>query len=324
MSRLQVGNSRCQIEGMYVPVADFNLAAGDRIYFAHHVLLWKDPGVEIQRMSLKGAFSRLMAGLPIIMTEAHGPGHIAFSRDEPGEMIALPLQPGQSIDVREHMFLAATHQVAYDWFNTGVWFITGSGKEAEYHYPIGKFMDRFTAGDAPGLLLLHAGGNVFVRELLEHQTLLIKPTTLVYADPTVRMAMHIDYVGSPIGTPWSYSSILWLHLSGPGRVAVQSAYEPMEANGRTITGHTSRSWSRAQLAVAQGRQYVPGANAPPSGAGAHVDQRHDQIEKMVIAETVNGEVPPAAVARIVEAAGKTGLTGYDVRLIINQVKTRNS
>ena len=43
MARLQFGQSYCQIEGNYVPVADMNLAAGDWVYFTHHVLLWKDP-----------------------------------------------------------------------------------------------------------------------------------------------------------------------------------------------------------------------------------------------------------------------------------------
>ena len=92
MARLQVGSSTCQIEGLYVPVADFNLAAGDGVYFAHHSILWKDPQVEVRRMSLKGALNRLFAGLPMVMTEAHGPGHIAFSRDEPGESILI--EPG--------------------------------------------------------------------------------------------------------------------------------------------------------------------------------------------------------------------------------------
>ena len=54
--------------------------------------------------------------MPLVMTQAQGPGHIAFSRDAPGEMIALPLQPGQAVDVREHFFLVATANVTYDWF----------------------------------------------------------------------------------------------------------------------------------------------------------------------------------------------------------------
>jgi len=127
MAKLQFGNSFCQIEGIYVPVADVSLAPGDAVYFAHHVLLWKDPQVTITTMGMKGAFKRLLAGMPLVMTQAQGPGHIAFSRDAPGEMIALPLQPGQAVDVREHLFLVATNQITYDWFQSGVWFTTKSG-----------------------------------------------------------------------------------------------------------------------------------------------------------------------------------------------------
>jgi len=43
MAKLQFGNSFCQIEGLYVPVADVNLAASDSIYFTHHVLLYRPP-----------------------------------------------------------------------------------------------------------------------------------------------------------------------------------------------------------------------------------------------------------------------------------------
>ena len=76
-------------------------------------------------------------------------------------MIALPLQKGQTVDVREHLFVVATNHVAYDWFQTNVWFKTkktDSEGHAEYetHYPIGNYMDRFSAPQSPGLLLLHA------------------------------------------------------------------------------------------------------------------------------------------------------------------------
>ena len=78
MSKIQFGNSFLQIEGEYVPVADFGLAGGDGVYFTHHVLLWSDPQVKVSTMSLKGAWKRLFAGMPLIMTQADGPGHIAF------------------------------------------------------------------------------------------------------------------------------------------------------------------------------------------------------------------------------------------------------
>lgn len=246
MAKLQFGNSVCQIEGLYVPVADMNLAAGDGVYFAHHVLLWKDPQVNITTMSLAGGWKRMFAGLPLVMTQAQGPGHIAFSRDEPGETIALPIHPGQSIDVREHLFLAATGNVGYDWFNTNVWFTTKSGDDTETHYPVGMFMDRFSASQTPGLLLLHAGGNVFVRQLADHQSILVKPTALIFKEPTVQMHLHFEHpnTGFSLWGSWS-NRYMFLRLTGPGRVAVQSVYERLEGEARNISSFsyaTERHW----------------------------------------------------------------------------------
>ena len=193
MAKLQFGDSFCQIEGLYVPVADVNLAGADSIYFTHHVLLWKDPQVNMTTMSLASGWKRMFAGLPLIMMQAHGPGHIAFSRDAPGEMIALPLQPGEEVDVREHLFMLATSNVSYDWFSTNIWYTTQSGDDNETHYPVGMFMDRFSAPQSPGLLILHAAGNVFVRDLAPGQTILVKPTALIFKDPSVQMQLHFEH-----------------------------------------------------------------------------------------------------------------------------------
>ncbi|MFL5731803.1 MAG: AIM24 family protein [Chloroflexia bacterium] len=246
MAKLQFGSSHCQIEGTYVPVADMNLATSDSVYFTHHVLLWKDPSVAISTMPLKGGWKRMFAGLPLIMTQAHGPGHIAFSQDKPGEMVALPLQPGQAIDVREHAFMVATSAVQYDWFQTGIYFTTKSGDDTETHYPMGTFMDRFLAPQAPGLLLLHGGGNVFVRRLGQGETILIKPTSLLYKDTSVQMNLHMErssgYQGGFWGgwSSWNHRHI-WLRLFGPGRVAIESAFAPMEDNGSNITSSSPLS-----------------------------------------------------------------------------------
>jgi len=240
MAKLQFGNSSCQIEGKYVPVADLNLAPEDSIYFTHHVLLWKDPQVAVTAMSLRGGWTRLLGGLPLIMTQAQGPGHIAFSQDSPGELIALPLQHGQSIDVREHMFLAATGQVQYDWFMTNIWFQSRNGNESETQYPVGRAMDRFSAVGAPGLLLLHAAGNVFVRQLAPGQVILVKPTALVFKDPTVQMDLYFESPSAGFSA-WltSPTGYLWLRLSGPGRVAIQSVFERVEGEERYISGGSS-------------------------------------------------------------------------------------
>jgi uncharacterized protein (AIM24 family) len=245
MAKLQFGDSFCQIEGKYVPVADVNLAGSDGVYFTHHVLLWKDPQVNITTMSLAGAWKRMFAGMPLIMTQAQGPGHIAFSRDEPGEMIALPIQPGQAMDVREHLFMFATNKVAYDWFSTNVWYTIKSGDDQETHYPVGMLMDRFHAPESPGLLILHAAGNVFVRELAANQPILVKPTALIFKDPTVQMQLHFEHPHTGFMSWGSWANrYLWLRLWGPGRVAVQSVFDRMEGENSNITSCSSATEQR--------------------------------------------------------------------------------
>ena len=165
MAKLQFGQSHVQIAGTTVPIAEFNLAQQEMVYFSHHVLLWADPATRMQNMSMRGGWKRLMAGMPLIMMEAHGPGHIALSDNHAGEVIALPLQHGQSIWVKEHRFLTATGNIRYDWTSNDVWYVTGDNDDQETHYPMGQFGDVFTATERPGLLLLHAPGNVFIRDL---------------------------------------------------------------------------------------------------------------------------------------------------------------
>jgi len=237
-----------QIEGLYVPVADVNLAQGDGVYFSHHVLLWKEPTVNVTAMSLKGGWKRLLAGLPLIMTQAGGQGHIAFSHDRPGELIALPLHPGQSVDVREHVLVMATANVTYDWFQTNIWYATKHGDEGrETHYPLGMFMDRFNASKDPGLVLVHGAGNVFVRTLAPGEAILIKPTALLYKDTSVHMGLHFEHPRAQQFSFWRpYTQrYTWVSVQGPGRVAVQSADKHFHDPGWNMVDSspsTMKSW----------------------------------------------------------------------------------
>ena len=81
MTEIHFGLSTCQVEGEIVPVAEINLGQGDAVFFEHHVLLWKDDQTPMSVMPLQGGVKRALAGMPFIISIAHGPGRIAFSRD---------------------------------------------------------------------------------------------------------------------------------------------------------------------------------------------------------------------------------------------------
>ncbi len=249
MARIHFNRSTCQISGTYVPVAEMNLHDDDSVYFSHHVLLHTDPGIRLDAVKMGAAWNRRLAGMPMIMMSARGPGHIAFSADHPGETLAVPLDHNGAVDVVEHRFLVATGNVKYQWESSRVWFATQKGNDnndQEMHYPVGQMLDRFTAHEGPGLLLLHAPGNTFIRDLARGEHILLQPSALVWKDPTVHMSLHFEY---PRGNYWFSSArwqakSVWLSLRGPGRVAIQSVFERPETVGAVVndSGATHQRW----------------------------------------------------------------------------------
>jgi len=208
------GGVTYHVEGELVPVLQVELA-GMPIYFEHHVLLWKDPRVEIGVKSLKGAFKRALAGIPIFMTEAKGPGRIAFSRDGVGHVFAMHLGHGEGLDVREHQFLAATDSVDYTftWVKGAANLLFGG---------TGLFVDTFSCSGTEGVLWLHGYGNVFEVTLAAGEQIDIEPGGWVYKDRGVRMETQFQRLST--GLFASAGQLFWNRFSGPGRVGLQSMY----------------------------------------------------------------------------------------------------
>ena len=168
MARIQFGQSPVQIEGTYVPVADFNLAGGDWIYFSHHVLLWTDPTARLSNSS-PGRRLEPHAGRPAPDHDggARAGPHRALGRPRRARSSPCRCRPGQAIWVREHRFLAATGNVTYEW--EPVQHLVHHRQRAttrETHYPLGHVRGPLRRRpQSPGLLLLHAPGNTFMRDL---------------------------------------------------------------------------------------------------------------------------------------------------------------
>jgi uncharacterized protein (AIM24 family) len=214
MTEIHFSNSTCQVEGEIVPVAEMNLAPGDAVFFEHHVMLWKDERVPLTVMPLSGGIKRALAGMPFVISVASGPGRIAFSRDATGELVVLPLHPGMELDVREHAFLLASHQINYSYVRIkGLTNILFGGQ--------GMFMDRFVTGGAPGLLILHGYGNVFERVLRPGESIMVEPGAFLYKDASVTMQVEFQRLGTGLfgGTNMSLA-----RMTGPGRLGIQSMY----------------------------------------------------------------------------------------------------
>ena len=202
------------IQGELVPALSVELASMP-LYFEHHVLLWKDPQVDVGIKAIQGAFKRMVAGMPVFLTEARGPGRIAFSRDGAGHVFGLHLTHGQSVDVREHQFLAATESLEYGFTRVkGVSNILFGGT--------GFFIDSFTCRQSEGIVWLHGYGNVFEIELKSGEQIDIEPGGWIYKDPSVEMQTMFQRLSTGIFA--SAAQISWNRFTGPGRVALQSMY----------------------------------------------------------------------------------------------------
>jgi uncharacterized protein (AIM24 family) len=207
---------RYRLEGELVPVLHVALDGQMPVYFEHHVLLWKYPQMQIDLHPLrKGLKRRMFGGMPLLLLQATSPGEIAFSRDAPGHVVALHLQPGQGVVVREHQFLAATGSVQYDYSR-----VSGF---ANMLYGGGFFVDQFLAGSQEGVVWVHGYGNVFEKQLEAGETIDIEPGGWLYRDHSVQMSQEVygfktGLLGAGAG------NLVFNRFTGPGRVGLQSAY----------------------------------------------------------------------------------------------------
>ena len=214
LTEIRFGDSVCQMDGEIVPVVELALASGDAVYFEHHVLLWKEDDLPLSVLDLPGGMKRALAGMPFIISVAHGPGRVAFSRDASGEIVIMPLHPGVELDVREHAFLLASSQIDFSYVRIkGLRNILYGGQ--------GMFMDRFVTTNTPGLLILHGYGNVFERVLKAGESIMVEPGAFLYKDASVTMQVEFQRLGSGFfgGTNMSLA-----RMTGPGRIGIQSMY----------------------------------------------------------------------------------------------------
>jgi uncharacterized protein (AIM24 family) len=210
------------LDGELVPALSVNLAAGQSVYFEHHVLLWKDPDISISLRPTKGAFKRMMAGMQIFVTEAQGVGQVAFSRDGVGHVFGIHLRQGQELHVREHQFLAATGNIDYSFERVkGVANMLFGGS--------GFFIDKFKAAQGDGILWLHGYGNVFEKTLAAGEQIDVEPGGWLHKDPAMQMETKIQRLSTGL---LAGMNLAMNRFTGPGKLGVQSMYLHMPSEGK--------------------------------------------------------------------------------------------
>jgi uncharacterized protein (AIM24 family) len=121
----------------------------------------------------------------------------------------MHLKQGQSLDVREHQFLAATDQLDYTFANI---LMGGTG----------FFIDTFTAHKGEGIVWLHGYGNVFEIFLNVGERIDIEPGGWIYKGHSVTMETQFQKLST--GFLASAGQLVWNRFTGPGRVGLQSMY----------------------------------------------------------------------------------------------------
>ncbi|MBS1700844.1 MAG: AIM24 family protein [Armatimonadetes bacterium] len=208
------GGVTYHIQGELVPVLQIEVSDMP-VYFEHHILLWKDPALNIGVKSLAGGLKRMVAGMPLFMVETQGRGRIGFSRDGAGHVFGIHLRHGERLDVREHQWLAATNNLDYT-------FTRIKGLANMLFSGTGFFIDTFTCTGPEGILWMHGYGNVFEVTLAPGEMIDIEPGGWIYKDVTVKMDTIMQRLST--GLFASAGNLVFNRFTGPGRIGLQSMY----------------------------------------------------------------------------------------------------
>jgi uncharacterized protein (AIM24 family) len=243
LTEVRVGGATYQLDGAVVPVAEADLPAGQSVFFEHHAMLWKDATVAMSVKDTPGGVKRILAGMPFVLSVAHGPGRVSFSRDGPGQLVVLPIDPGVEVDVREHAMLVASGGLSFSYEKV-------PGLKTMLAAGTGMYLDRYVAaeGDAPGLLVLHGYGNVLERTLADGETIQVEPGGFLYKDAAVTMGVDTLPL-TPEGAKPGVQAVKG--MAGRGLAAIKAARQ-LAKGGDGLAGVLSSGGLQAAAGVLTG------------------------------------------------------------------------
>lgn len=205
-------NPMYAIEGNLIPSLVLEMTPKQSVFFEHHLMSWKTPSLNIVTSKFNRRFKRGIGGMQIILLEASGTGKLALSRHATGHIFPMLLTPGQTLDVREHQYVAATNNLDY----------TSKSISEVPNVMYGGtafFIDRFKATDNEGMLWLHSYGDLFEITLEKGEQIDIDSGSWIYKDTTVQIQNQQDcFSMGMLGT----RNVVYKRFTGPGRIGIQT------------------------------------------------------------------------------------------------------
>jgi len=210
---------RYTIEGGSLPVALLRLEPGETILSEAGGRTWMKGNVITETRAEGGlgkSIGRMFSGESLFMTRytAQGPAEIGFASSFPGKILAMELQPGQSIICQKSSFLCATAGV-----ELAIHFKKKLG--AGFFGGEGFIMQRITG---PGLVFLELDGHCKEYDLAPGERLVCDTGVLAMMESSC--SMDVQMVSGAKNIFFGGEGLIDTVVTGPGKVWLQSMTVP--------------------------------------------------------------------------------------------------
>jgi uncharacterized protein (TIGR00266 family) len=207
-----------KIMGDDMQIVEIELDPGEGVRAEVGTMMYMSHGIEMNTGTGGGVFKgfkRMLTGEGFFITNfvhnGRDKGHVAFGAPYPGKIKALNLGAlGGEFIVQKDGFLCAANGVDIDITFTkklGAGFFGGEG-----------FILQRLRGD--GMAFIHAGGTIIEKDLKPGEELRLDTGCLVALTPSVDY--DIKFVGGFTNALFGGEGIFLAHLTGPGKVYLQS------------------------------------------------------------------------------------------------------
>lgn len=219
------------IKGTTLPVLEITLNPGEGVISTHGELSWMSPNIVMSQTMGNGgggrggflsAVKRAIGGGSFFQThyqaQGPGPGLIAFATKVPGQILPMPVNPGNGLLVHRHGFLCGTPGVtatasALPGLSAGMW-----GGE-------GFVLQRL---EGQGEAWIELSGEVSTYQLAPGQTMLVHPGHVGLLQESV--SFQITRIQGVRNIMFGDNGFHLVALTGPGEIWLQSMPIPLLAH----------------------------------------------------------------------------------------------